>query len=42
MNDVITHDYVVTFISDSYLKSENCMFEINKWLKNKDYKAKTL
>lgn len=36
------HDFIVTVISDSYLKSKNCLLEIDKLMKMRDYKRKTL
>jgi len=42
MQSLKNHDYVIIVISDSYLKSKNCMFEIGELLKEKDYKSKTL
>lgn len=40
MKSIKNSDYVIILISDSYLKSRNCMFEINNVLKNKNYKNK--
>jgi len=42
MTSLKKHDYVITIISDSYLKSKNCMTETGELLKMKDYKSKTL
>ncbi|MCL2596692.1 MAG: toll/interleukin-1 receptor domain-containing protein [Paludibacter sp.] len=42
MKSLKQHDYVITIISDSYLKSTNCMFEIGELLKIKNYQNKTL
>jgi hypothetical protein len=42
MKSINSHDLIVTLISDDYLKSENCMFEIGKLLRMKNYKNKTL
>lgn len=40
MQSVRDSDYVIILISDSYLKSKNCMFEINNVMKNKNFKNK--
>jgi len=42
MQSLKEHDYVITVISDSYLKSKNCMYEIGQLLEMDDYKSKTL
>lgn len=42
MSSLQEHDFVITVISDSYLKSKNCLYEIGELLKKKDFKRKTL
>lgn len=42
MKSIGEHDFVITLISNSYLRSPNCMFEVNEHIKNPDYKKKTL
>lgn len=42
MQSLKNHDYVITVISDSYLHSKSCMYEIGELLKINDYKTKTL
>lgn len=42
MKQVATTDYVVILISDSFLKSPNCMYEILELAKDESYKARTL
>jgi hypothetical protein len=42
MASLSQHDYVVTVVSENYLKSENCMKEIGNLLNNKDYEEKTI
>lgn len=42
MQSLREHDYVITVVSDSYLKSKNCMFEIGELLGTLDYREKTL
>ena len=37
MKTINSTDYVILLISDSFLKSINCMYEINELLKNADY-----
>lgn len=40
MNTIRDTDYVILIISDSYLKSVNCMYEINELIKDKNYKSR--
>lgn len=40
MKSIRKQDYVVTLISDKYLHSENCMYEVGQLLKDNDYKAR--
>jgi hypothetical protein len=42
MDSLAGHDYVITVVSDSYLKSKYCMYEIGRLLENENYKSKTL
>jgi hypothetical protein len=42
MKSLKIHGFVVTIISDSFLKSKNCMFEIGKLLEKRNYRSKTL
>lgn len=42
MKSLSKHDYVITLISDSYLKSRACMYEIGELIKDSDYKNKIL
>ncbi|MCT4594197.1 MAG: toll/interleukin-1 receptor domain-containing protein [Anaeromicrobium sp.] len=42
MQQVGKHDYVIMIISDSYLKSENCMYEVMEVMRNREYKNKIL
>lgn len=38
MESIRETDYVILIISDSYLKSVNCMYEINELMKDENYK----
>lgn len=38
MDSIRDTDYVILIISDSYLKSVNCMYEINELMKDENYK----
>lgn len=40
MQSIVNMDYVVLLISDSYLKSANCMYEVLEVMKDKNYKGK--
>ncbi len=42
MQSIKHNDYSVLIISDSYLKSENCMFEISELMKLDDYEKRIL
>ena len=42
MKRVKKHDFVVMLISDSFLKSQPCMFEVGELLKDDDFKSKLL
>ncbi len=42
MNSIGDHDYVITLISDAYLKSENCMYEITEVMRTRTYNEKIL
>lgn len=42
MKTIREHDFVLMLISDSYLKSENCMFEVLELMKDKNYSDKML
>ena len=42
MKKIKTTDYALMIISDSYLKSKNCMYEVLELLKEDDYKDKIL
>lgn len=42
MQQIGKHDYVIMLISDSYLKSENCMYEVMEVMRNREYKDKIL
>lgn len=37
METIRDHDYVISLISDSYLKSTNCMFEVIQFIQEKKY-----
>jgi len=40
METIRDHDYVISLISDAYLKSTNCMFEIIQFIQEKKYVEK--
>ncbi len=40
MESLSNHDYVLSVVSDSYLKSFACLYEVGEALKNKDYEKK--
>lgn len=40
MQQIGKHDHVIMLISDSYLKSENCMYEVMEVMRNREYKKK--
>ena len=40
METIRDHDYVISLISDAYLKSTNCMFEIIQFIQEKKYAEK--
>ena len=40
MNSIDQHDFVLTLVSDKYLKSRNCMYEVVQTLKSNKYKDK--
>ena len=42
MQQVEKHDFVIMLISDSYLKSENCMYEVMEVMRDREYKKKIL
>lgn len=42
MQQVGKHDFVIMLISDSYLKSENCMYEVMEVMRDREYKKKIL
>lgn len=42
MDTVQDHDYVLIVVSDTYLKSQACMYEVGETLKNHHYKDKLL
>jgi hypothetical protein len=42
MNSIRDSDYAILLISDSYLKSKNCLYEISQLLKEKDIHDKVL
>ncbi|WP_238404190.1 toll/interleukin-1 receptor domain-containing protein [Paenibacillus paridis] len=42
MKKVRKSDYVIMIISDDYLKSVNCMFEVLEFIKDEDHKARIL
>ena len=42
MNSIRKSDYVVLIISDSYLKSINCMYEISELMKEQEYKDRII
>lgn len=40
MQAIETHDFVIMIISDNYLKSRNCMFEVLEVIKNSQFQKK--
>lgn len=42
MESIGEHDFVISIISDNYLKSTNCMYEISEVMRNRKYKDKML
>lgn len=42
MQSIEKHDYVITIISDNYLKSRNCMFEMLEVVKDSNFSKKLL
>ncbi len=38
MKSIRNQDYVILIISDYYLKSKNCMFEVTEIMKEQEYK----
>ena len=40
MQTIETHDFVIMIISDHYLKSRNCMFEVLEVIKNSQFQKK--
>ncbi|WP_408895279.1 TIR domain-containing protein [Paenibacillus taichungensis] len=42
MNTIGKHDFVISIISDQYLKSVNCMYEISEVMRSRAYKEKML
>ena len=40
MQTIETHDFVIMIISDNYLKSRNCMFEVLEVIKNSQFQKK--
>jgi hypothetical protein len=42
MTTVKNSDFTITLISDSYLRSKNCLYEVGKLLENNEYKRKTI
>lgn len=42
MQSIEKHDYVITIISDNYLKSRNCMFEMLEVVKDRNFSKKLL
>ena len=42
MQSIEKHDYVITIISDNYLKSRNCMFEMLEVVKDSNFSEKLL
>ena len=41
MDTICDHDYVIMLISDAYLKSTNCMYEVIQFIQEKKYIEKT-
>jgi hypothetical protein len=42
MQTVSTHDYMISIISDSYLKSQGCMYEVSELMRNRAFNDKLL
>jgi len=42
MKTIRNVDYCIMIISDSFLKSKNCMYEVNEFIKDENYKNKIL
>lgn len=42
MNSIGKHDFVISIISNNYLKSVNCMYEISEVMRLREYKDKML
>ena len=42
MQSIETHDFVIMLVSDHYLKSRNCMFEVMEVIKDSQYKNKLI
>lgn len=42
MDTISEHDFVISIVSDNYLKSRNCMYEVVEVMKNKHYIDKLL
>lgn len=42
MNTINEHDFVISIVSDNYLKSRNCMYEVVEVMKDKKYIDKLL
>lgn len=41
MDTIRDHDYVIILISDAYLKSTNCMYEVIQFIQEKNYSGRT-
>ena len=42
MNTIQEHDFVLTVVSDTYLKKQPCMYEVSEIIKDRHYKDKLL
>ncbi|WP_211656236.1 TIR domain-containing protein [Planococcus alpniumensis] len=42
MKTIGKHDFVISIVSDNYLKSVNCMYEISEVMRSREYKEKML
>lgn len=42
MNSIQDHDFVLSVVSDSYLRSQACMYEVGETIKDRHYKEKLL
>lgn len=42
MNSIQSHDFILCFVSDSYLKSRACMYEVGEVIKDHKYDGKLL